>query len=105
SDGHVPVCGRGRSWANKSAVLPGQNRNANAAKAPPLQLLQKFEKPRLRQFLLLASRERFQRPFAARHFIIAEDEGVTSAQFVSLAEGLAEFLLDRRQFDTEARGT
>src|SRR5438067_3392895 len=66
-------------------------------------LPQKFQQLRLGEFPLLARRQRLQRPFAARHFIIAENQRVSSAQFVRLTERLAEFLLHRRQLDAEAR--
>src|SRR6266567_3345994 len=58
---------------------------------------------RFSKLFLLSVGERFQRPLAAGHFIVAENEGEACAQFVSLAEGFAEFLLDGRKLDTEAR--
>src|SRR5712691_5236469 len=57
---------------------------------------------RFSKLFLLSIGERFQRPFAAGHFIVAENEGEACAQFVGLAESLAEFLLDGRKLDTEA---
>src|SRR6266700_3297925 len=58
---------------------------------------------RFSKLFLLSVGERFQRPFAAGHLIVAENEGEARAQFVGLAEGFAEFLLDGRKLDTEAR--
>src|SRR5216684_2600664 len=58
---------------------------------------------RFSKLFLLSVGKRFQRPFAAGHFIVAENEGEACAQFVGLAEGFAEFLLDGRKLDTEAR--
>src|SRR5260370_6078452 len=47
-------------------------------------------------------RQRLQRPQAFGYFIIAEDQRVLRAEFVCLAERLAELLFNRRQFDAEA---
>src|SRR6266487_371166 len=58
---------------------------------------------RFSKLFLLSVGERFQRPLAAGHFIVAENEGEACAQFVGLAESLAEFLLERRELDAEAR--
>src|SRR6266849_6585975 len=59
---------------------------------------------RFGELCLRTVRQRLQRPFAAAHLIVAENEGEACAQFVGLAEGFPEFLLDRRKLDTEARG-
>src|SRR6266702_8459057 len=58
---------------------------------------------RFSKLFLLSIGERFQRPLAAGDFIVAENEGEACAQFVGLAEGFAEFLLDGRKLDTEPR--
>src|SRR5712691_5075062 len=58
---------------------------------------------RFGELCLRAVRQRLQRPLAAGDFIVAENEGEACAQFVGLAEGFAEFLLDGRKLDTEPR--
>src|SRR5205085_5402486 len=65
-------------------------------------LLQKIQQPLFSKFRLLARRQRLQRPLAAFHFIISENQRVSSAQFVRLAQRLAEFLLHRRQLDAKS---
>src|SRR5207248_3133612 len=62
---------------------------------------EKINQMRLGQFDLFARRQRLQRPLAARHFIIAENQRVTRTQFVCLAQRFAEFLLRRRKLDAE----
>ncbi len=57
---------------------------------------------RFSKLFLLSVGKRFQRPFAAGDFIVAENQREACAQFVGLAEGFAEFLLDGRKLDTIA---
>src|SRR2546430_2547798 len=91
-----------------SPALCHPERSEGSAFFSPLSLAtsllpQKCQQLRLGEFPLLARRQRLQRPFAAFHFIIAENQRVSSAQFVRLAQRLAEFLLHGRQLDAEAR--
>src|SRR5260370_35372360 len=61
-----------------------------------------FQQIWFRVLCLRAVRQRLQRPQAFGDFIIAEDQRVLRAEFVCLAERLAELLLHGRQLDADA---